>query len=471
MPSSPGSTGPETTPAGRLPLAPQTVLSLQRAAAIASWPPCWDPAGRPFHHHPPAAAQRALTAAGAAAATTIRQISFPLTWVADELLPEAGHATPGMGPSAYMGSQGAHAVGASGAESGMRMISRGYWRALVPARRAVELQRVLDQLPRDLDSHLSTHLRNTPAGQQPSFQWVNQPVGAMDRPFTVQELQSIPDVVRRFNTNPSSVTPAELALVRRAASLHVGDAMRGRSPFVSWSRPPSPGQPDPVGWANQRRFRVRAEFNPRDVLDNIRASQANTLTPGEVAQGFEPPLNAEEAEFLAMAERDTRVLTVEPLAKAGAVKGELVPGSARWMAQNAAHLRWAGRGLIVVSLGISAVRIASASEANRAHVIGQEAGAHAFGIGGAVLAGAACVALGVATGGVGLFLCGMAGGLLGGLAGSAVGGATADALNRPTAPNDPFNLLGPQPGQSGAPNAVSPVTGDLLVVPPEILDY
>ena len=74
-------------------------------------------------------------------------------------------------------------------------------------------------------------------------------------------------------------------------------------------------------------------------------------------------------------------------------------------------------------------------------MVGQEAGGAAFGLGGAVLAGAACVGLGIATGGVGLLLCGMAGGLLGGVAGSAVGGAMVDALGRPVAQTStPFGL-------------------------------
>jgi hypothetical protein len=405
-----------------------------------------------------------------------RQISFPLTWVADEVAPGAVRGIAGLGPSFYMASQGAHAVAPTGAMSGMRMIGTGYWRALVPARRAIELQRVLNQLPRDLDPWLTTHLANTPPGQQPSFQWINQPVGAMDRPFTVQELQTIPDIVRRFNVDRASVSPAELALLRRAASLHVGGAQSGGSPLVSWSTPSRPGQPEPTTWAGQRQFKVRAEFDPNDVLNNMQASEANTLTPEEAARGFEPPLNPDEAEYLAVAGRDASVVTVEPLG--AAVKGELVAGSTAWMARNATQLRWAGRGLIVVSFAISGYRIATATEAERPRVIGQEVGAQALGWGGAVLAGAACVAFGIATGGVGLFLCGLAGGILGGMAGSALGGAFVDALGRPTsAPSDPFGLFNPQMGLGTGLDQqalLSPMTGDVLVVPaepPEMLIY
>jgi hypothetical protein len=116
--------------------------------------------------------------------------------------------------------------------------------------------------------------------------------------------------------------------------------------------------------------------------------------------------------------------------------------------------------MLGVSFAISGYRILTASEAQQARVIGQEAGAQLYGWGGAVLAGAACVGLGVATGGVGLVLCGMAGGLLGGMAGSAIGGAMVDSLGRPVAPNDPFGLTTGHSGPAqltGQPNAADPL--------------
>lgn len=379
--------------------------------------------------------ERQLAAVDPDTVPAVRQITFPLTWIADELPPRALAAA---GPAAYMGSQGAHAVGATPGASGMRLIGTDYWRALIPARRAVELQRVLNQLPRDLSTHFQTHMANTPPGQAPQFPWVSRPPGAMTRPFTIAELQSIPALVAKFNADSRSLTASEATLLTRVASLHVGGAHTGGSPLSSWSVPPARGQPDPVTWAGDRRFRVRADFQRSAVLDNVNASAANTLSAADAAK-FEAPLNPQEAEYLATAESHARVLTVEPM---GAVKGELVPGSAAWMARNARTLRWAGRGLIVVSFVVSGARIATAEEAQRSRVIGEEVGGQLFGIGGAVLAGAACVGFGIATGGVGLVLCGMAGGLLGGMAGSALGGAAGASLDRPVAANDPFNLTG-----------------------------
>jgi hypothetical protein len=139
--------------------------------------------------------------------------------------------------------------------------------------------------------------------------------------------------------------------------------------------------------------------------------------------------------------------------------------------------------VLVISLGISTYRVLTARPGEGWRVFGQEAGAQALGWGGAVLAGAACVGFGIATGGVGLLLCGMAGGLLGGLAGSALGGRAGDALSQPGSEDDPFGLLapgeagpGPVPvGDGGRAVLVSPVTGEPLLVPllpePQLLDY
>ena len=408
--------------------------------------------------------ERQLAAVDPEAVPPVRQVHFPLTWVATEV---PARAVTALGPSAYMGSQGAHSVAPTARASGMRMIGTDYWRALIPARRAVELQRVLNELPRDLGTHFQSQMAATPAGQAPQFPWVNQRVGAMSRPFTVAELQSIPALVAKFNANNASLSAAETTLLSRVVSLHVGGAHTGGSPLSSWSVPPRPGAPEPVTWSNSRQFRVRADFQRQVVLDNVNASAANTLNPIDAAS-FEHGVNPEEAEFLATAESRARVLTVEPLA--GAARGELVAGSTAWMARNATPIRWVGRGAIVVSFAISGYRIATADEASRARVIGEEAGGQAFGIGGAMLAGAACIGFGIATGGVGLVLCGMAGGLLGGMAGSALGGAVASSLDRPVAQNDPFNLMG---GQAPAGSTASAEGADWMVSTsaPEILDY
>jgi hypothetical protein len=61
-------------------------------------------------------------------------------------------------------------------------------------------------------------------------------------------------------------------------------------------------------------------------------------------------------------------------------------------------------------------------------VIGEEGGGWLGGLSGTALATGACIALGVATEGLGLFLCGFAGGLGGGILGSYFGGEAGEAV-------------------------------------------
>lgn len=83
-------------------------------------------------------------------------------------------------------------------------------------------------------------------------------------------------------------------------------------------------------------------------------------------------------------------------------------------------LRWGGRVFLVVGVGLSAYRIANAPEDQMGQVIAEEIGGHAGGLAGGAAGVAGCMALGVATGGVGLLLCGIGGGYLGSKIGSTV---------------------------------------------------
>jgi len=106
------------------------------------------------------------------------------------------------------------------------------------------------------------------------------------------------------------------------------------------------------------------------------------------------------------------------------------PNPTSSLGRAAPYMRWGGRALIVVGVGVSAYRIGTASEEELPRVIGEEAGGWAGGLGGAALVGAGCVALGIVTGGIGLFICGLAGGIAGGLGGSYVGGEIGESISR-----------------------------------------
>ena len=101
----------------------------------------------------------------------------------------------------------------------------------------------------------------------------------------------------------------------------------------------------------------------------------------------------------------------------------LEEGGASWAARNGGAIRWGGRILLVAGVAYSGYRIASASPEERPRVIGEEAGGQVGGLAGSALATAGCIAFAIATEGIGLLLCGLAGGVIGGGVGSAVGGA------------------------------------------------
>lgn len=129
----------------------------------------------------------------------------------------------------------------------------------------------------------------------------------------------------------------------------------------------------------------------------------------------------DEAEFLAVANHEGRIISVQQVAAEGVAPGFLM--------RHGNTIRWGGRALFVVGLGVSAYRVAEASPEERGIVLAEEAGGHLGGAAGTGLAVAGCLLFGVATGGVGLFLCGLAGGVLGGAVGSAALGAVAEGLS------------------------------------------
>jgi len=92
-------------------------------------------------------------------------------------------------------------------------------------------------------------------------------------------------------------------------------------------------------------------------------------------------------------------------------------------------LRWGGRVFLVVGIGLSAYRIAHAPDDQIGQVVAEEIGGHAGGLAGGAGGVAGCMALGVATGGVGLLLCGIGGGYVGAKIGSTVLGPIGTAID------------------------------------------
>jgi hypothetical protein len=167
---------------------------------------------------------------------------------------------------------------------------------------------------------------------------------------------------------------------------------------------------------------------PRSAVVDL--SQPNAFNEQGALQDL---LNVDEAEFLVAANHQGRLVSVQRLAGTEEASFALRYGS---------EIRWGGRILLVAGLAVSAYRIADAPPAQRAEVTGEEIGGQVLGYAGTVAAVAACVGLGIATGGVGLLLCGLAGGIGGGLLGSALGGAAVRSLQYQTSgPSRPATEL------------------------------
>lgn len=284
-------------------------------------------------------------------------------------------------------------------EAASRALSREYWSPFLPNQRFVTLDRLTNTLPRNLAPRIAAELeRGGP------LSWVAQ------RGFSEAELRSIPELVARIERQGvASLNAAELSMLQRAAALHIGGSSPG-APFASFSRA---GATAPfLEGANAPRYRVRVEVPRTAALD---VSGPNAFNAGEYNL-----TNIEEAEFLVVANREGRIVNVQRIAETGAEAGFLM--------RNAQAIRWGGRVLFVVGAAMSAHRIATASDADRPIVAAEEAGGQLGGMGGTALAVAGCLFFGVATGGVGLFICGLGGGIVGGLAGSAVAGGVARSI-------------------------------------------
>lgn len=287
-------------------------------------------------------------------------------------------------------------------DAARRVLSRQYWSPLVPSQGTITLDRLLNELPRDLEPRITSEL-----AQGRPLSWVR-------RGFSDAELRSIPDIVRRLDTHGmASLAEHELDVLMRAASTHVGGSSPG-SPLVSFTDPNIPDAD--LGFLAERRYRVRVEMPRSSVLD----LGDTPFTREAASRGFRDLPNLEEAELAVTTNHRGRIVSVQQL-----------DGSTNqsFLMRHSSKIRWGGRALFVVGIGLSAHRVVEASPEERAVVIGEELGGQAGGALGAAGAVAGCVAFGVATGGVGLFLCGLAGGFAGGALGSSLGGSLTREFN------------------------------------------
>jgi len=366
------------------------------------------------------------------AGSAASQQEIPVTFVADEMMPVGTGASSSGLPLGYGGMMGSAGLSTYIYSLGNlswlnqpgiglgRGLSPELWRGLLPRAGLLPLDRTINLNSgfNDLITGLGPRIENEgPAWLRQTFSdHIPPSLGGTGAPlrFTLAELQSLPDIAARLNAGgPTAVTPAELLLLRRAVSLQ-GGTFGGStvgSPLASYSEAGSTADFLSAGpEAGETRYRVRVEVDRTAALDT---TVTNDLTAGESVL-----MNAEEAEFMVVANSQRRIVSVQRIPAGGAEPG--------WVMRNAGALRWGGRILLVGGVALSGYRIATATPEERPRVVAQEGGGWGGGLLGTELGAGACIAFGIATEGVGLLLCGLAGGIGGGVIGSSVMGAAAD---------------------------------------------
>jgi len=273
------------------------------------------------------------------------------------------------------------------------MSSPRYWGSFVPRPGAISLDRVLDQVPRDLDPYYTSVRAGLPS-PAPGNLDIRSVANVTD-----DQLMSIPRLIRQYNAG--TISAAERSLLVELARIHANGTPQA-SPFASYMVPDSPA-PN-VG---DRLFRVRIRVPANQAFNHL----------------FE---NAEEAEFLLAMDHQGRLTQVsagtQPMNSAAASR------TTQFLARHGTKIRWAGRLAFVAATAYGGYRVATAPENQVGRVAGEEIGGLALGAAGTVLAGAGCVALGIATGGLGLFACGLVGGVALGALGRYAGGELGDTL-------------------------------------------
>jgi hypothetical protein len=226
--------------------------------------------------------------------------------------------------------------------------------------------------------------------------------------ITEKQLGELPGLIARMAEGGiDSLAPAERQLVEAFFRAHAESGLKLASPALSATV--RPGLSGASG--------VAPLFREAPYVVRIRVP-ANTVADVNAVLGTARPQHlVQELEVLVFTDARGAVTSIRP--NPTSALGKAAPG-----------LSWAGRGLIVVGVGVSAYRISTATSEELPRVVGEEAGGWGGGYAGASLGAGACILFGIATEGVGLLLCGLVGGAAGGVGGSYVGGEIGEDLGR-----------------------------------------
>jgi Domain of unknown function (DUF4157) len=234
--------------------------------------------------------------------------------------------------------------------------------------------------------------------------WLNN-FGVTER--QLGELRGL--VARMAKGGIESLAPAEQQLIMTFLRAHAesvaAPGLKIASPSLSTTaRQGLSALPEAAPFFREAPYVVRIQV-PADAVLDVNAAMGARRMPGLVY----------EVEMLVFTDARGGITSVRP--NPVSTLGRAMP-----------VLRWAGRGFIVIGIGVSASRIATATPEELPRVIGEEGGGWLGGAGGSALLAGACIAFGIATEGLGLFLCGAIGGLGGGLGGSYLGGELGEGL-------------------------------------------
>jgi hypothetical protein len=254
------------------------------------------------------------------------------------------------------------------------------------------LEGFLDLSRFGLTRELAPRLLNEPWTPAIEAAWLRQGVTRAQLINLSQRLQT-----RGFDALMAENDPI-LNIVTRA---HAEEGLVQGSPLLSLTElAPGEGQLPPV--ATGRAYIVRVLVDPEDV-GRVNEILGRTQDASRLAQEIEVVV----AQDLA---GEARIVSIIPN-PSGALGGGL--GTA---------LRWTGHGFAIIGAGLAIYDIATAEGPHRRETEGRAFGSFA---GGTVLGGLGvgfCVGAGIATGGLGLLLCGLVAGGAGALGGQALGG-------------------------------------------------
>ena len=223
------------------------------------------------------------------------------------------------------------------------------------------------------------------------------------------ELQGL--VARMAEGGMESLAPTEqqlmMTFLRAHAESVAAPGLKIASPALSTTaREGLSALPEAAPFFRRAPYVVRMQVPANAVVD-VNATMGARRMPGLVY----------EAEMLVFTDARGAITSVRP-------------NPVSTLGRAAPVLKGVGYGFLIIGIGLSAHRISTATPEELPRVIGEEGGGWAGGLGGSALVAGACIAFGIATEGIGLFLCGAVGGIGGGLGGSYLGGELGEGLGK-----------------------------------------